>query len=409
MLSNRLFLLFLLLTGNVFGQTTFSISGTIRDKNEVLPGASVYVSGYKIATSTNSDGKFTLPNMKPGSYDILVQMIGYLPFSKNVMVTNKPMVVEFKLIESTTKLNEVVIKPDPDREWLINLFKEFFIGKTPNAEQCKILNTNILDIDHDKRSRIFLVKASEFLIIENEALGYRIKYLLEQFEYNFNTKILFYAGYPTFEEMKGSKSKQKRWAKNREIAYKGSAQHFYTSLSQNRVDEEGFIIYKRYEIPNKDRLPDSLIETSIKQLMTGKGISSLSISNKNGNSINYWLQERRKPKMLFFIDKAKIYTDTLVKTFSPNFKMINYKDDLFVAYKNEKESAAYEATSFYQSRPKELIGYQVSIVKMLRAPIYFYPNGVIYNPHSTLYSGYWSYEKMADTVPMDYVVETLQE
>ncbi len=402
MLRNLLLLLFF--TSTAFGQATFSISGTIKDKTGVVVGASVYLSGYKISTASNGDGKFILSNLKPGNYDVLVQMIGYQPFSKNVLITDKSSVVELKLIESTTQLNEVVIKPNPDREWLINLFKEFFIGKTPNAAHCKILNTNILDIDHDKRSRIFTVKASDFLIIENQILGYRIKYLLESFEYNFNTKILFYAGYPVFEEMNGSSAKQKRWAKNRDIAYKGSSQHFYTSLYQNKVSEEGFVIYKRYEIPNKDRLPDSLIETNIKQLMTGKAINNLSIDNKNGNSINYWIKERRKPKTLHFIDRGTIYTDTLVKTFNVNFKKINYKDDLFVIYKNEREDSAYESTSFYQSRPKDFIGFQVSVIKMLKAPIYFYQNGVIYNPHSTLYSGYWSYEKMADIVPMDYVI-----
>jgi hypothetical protein len=391
-----------------FSQNTFSITGVVKDAKETLPGAGIYIAGYKIATVTNNEGKFIIPNLRPGNYDILVQMIGYIPLSKNVIISDKSTVVEIKLIEKTTLLNEVVIKPDPDREWLINLFKEFFIGKTPNAAQCKILNTNILDIDHDKRSRILIVKASDFLIIENQALGYRIKYLLEQFEYNFNTKILFYAGYPTFEDMKGSNAKQKRWLKNREVAYKGSAQHFFTSLYQNRVDEEGFIINKRCEIPNKNRLPDSLIEASITQLMTGKYVAQLTVDNKNTNSINYWLKERRKPKVSLYIDRNKIYTDTLVKIFNNNFKMINFKDDLFVFYKNEKESADYEKSSYYQSRPVDLVG-QVSVMKMLRAPIYFYPNGVVYNPSSTLYSGYWSYEKMADTVPMDYIVANMKQ
>ncbi|RYG21233.1 MAG: carboxypeptidase-like regulatory domain-containing protein, partial [Chitinophagaceae bacterium] len=332
----NLLLFFLLLASCNFtsvAQETYVISGTVRDSKEVLPGAAIYVSGYKIATVTNGDGKFTLPKLAPGNYDILVQMIGYVPLKKSVAITDKSVIVELKLIESTTKLNEVVIKPDPDRAYYLMLFKDFFIGKTPNATQCKILNSYVLEFDYDKRERLLTAKASDFLVIENQVLGYRIKYLLEQFNYNFNERILFYAGYPTFEEMKGGNAKQKRWAKNREIAYNGSSQHFFNSLYENKVDEEGFIIYKRYEIPNTDRQPDSLIDANIKQAMTGTG-ASLVINN----SVNYWLKERRKPKTLFSIDRSKVLLDTLVKTFNPNFKTINYKDDLFIIYKNEKES-----------------------------------------------------------------------
>ncbi|MGF1926183.1 MAG: carboxypeptidase-like regulatory domain-containing protein [Bacteroidia bacterium] len=398
----RILFVWIFLTGSACAQNTFNISGTIKDNVEVIAGANVYIGGYKISTLTNANGKFTLNNLKPGNYDILVQMIGYLPFSKNVIITDKSVAVELILTASTTKLNEVVIRPNPNRDYLMNMFRDFFIGKTVNASRCKILNTNVIDIEEDQKNRSFTVKASDFILVDNEALGYRIKYLLENFEYSFSTRVLFYAGYATFEDMKGSKSQHQKWIKNRDLAYKGSAQHFFTSLYQNNADEEGFTILKRIEIPNKERLPDSLIEANIKQLMMG-GVKTLSIENKNGNSIDYWLREKRKPKNLLVIDRNKVLTDTLVKIFNPNFKMINYKDDLFVAYKNEKESSEYETSSFYQSRPKYITG-QVSVIKMLRAPVYFYQNGVVYNPRSTLYSGYWSYEKMADTVPMDYII-----
>ena len=105
----RLLFIFLLLIGHAFAQNTFSISGIVRDKTETLPGAGVYVSGYKIATATNNDGKFVIPNLKPGSYDILVQMIGYLPFSKNIIISDKSVTVDFTIKENTVLLNEVVI------------------------------------------------------------------------------------------------------------------------------------------------------------------------------------------------------------------------------------------------------------------------------------------------------------
>lgn len=401
----RNLLLLLLFSNASFGQALFSISGTVKDKTEVLAGASIYLSGYKITTITNGNGKFTLADLKPGNYDILVQMIGYQPYSKNILITDKSVVVELKLTESTTQLNEVVIKPNPNYARYISLFKEFFIGKTVNASQTQILNTQVLSVDEDIENYSVTIKASDFLLIENQALGYRIKYLLEQFEYNFGTKVLYYAGYSTFEEMKGSNSEQKKWIKNREIAYKGSAQHFFASLFQNKIDEEGFIIYKRYEFPNPKRLPDSVLKANYRKLLVpDKQKKGYRLDTKS-YAYTEWQKQNNEPRNTIAIDRSKIYTDTLVNKFNENLKMINFKDDLFVLYKNEKELPDYENSTYYQSRPKDLIG-QVSVIKMLRAPIYFYANGVVYNPRSTLYSGYWSYEKMADSVPMDFVISS---
>ncbi|RZL55855.1 MAG: carboxypeptidase-like regulatory domain-containing protein [Pedobacter sp.] len=85
--SAFLFLLFWVFTMSAFSQGTFSISGKVRDNGGVLPGAGVYLSGYKIATVVDNNGNFSLPNLKPGSYDLLVQMVGYLPFSKSVIIS----------------------------------------------------------------------------------------------------------------------------------------------------------------------------------------------------------------------------------------------------------------------------------------------------------------------------------
>ncbi|RZK60594.1 MAG: carboxypeptidase-like regulatory domain-containing protein [Pedobacter sp.] len=78
---NLLFILFTLCGTSTFAQT-FLITGTVKDNVGALPGAAVYLSGYKIATVTDNEGRFTLGKLAPGNYDILVQMIGFLPFTK---------------------------------------------------------------------------------------------------------------------------------------------------------------------------------------------------------------------------------------------------------------------------------------------------------------------------------------
>jgi len=405
-MAKKLLLNLILLTCFSYGfaQQTFSITGLIKDQKETLPGAAVYVSGYKISTVTNNDGKFVLANLKPGSYDILVQMIGYLPASKNVVIADKSVNIEIILTENATLLKEIVVRPDQNREVYINLFKDYFIGKSPNAKQCKILNTDVLVIDDDKANRVLTIKATDFLIIENLALGYRIKYLLELLEYDYNSKIIFYSGYPTFEEMKGSKAKQKKWAKNREIAYNGSNEHFFKALYDNKVTEEGFVIYKRIEIANKNRLPDSLINAKIKQLTMGQNaVGNLIRYNGGNDSLSYWMKQKREPKKLNILNRAPVLVDTLVKKYNDALKLVSYTDELYVIYKNERETAEYDFSGHKQIRPLDIGNFQISAIKMLDQPVHFYANGAVANPRSLLYSGYWSYEKMADSVPMDYV------
>lgn len=386
-----------------FSQTSYSISGIIKDKEGALPGAAVYVSGYKIATTTNTEGKFTLPNLAPGNYDILVQMMGYLPFAKNIIISDKSVKIDVFLKENVTMLNEVLIKPDPNRWAHINLFKNYFIGQTPNAAQCKLLNTQALIINDDKKNSLLTIKSNDFLIIENNALGYRLKYLLEYFEYNYNTKIIYYAGYPYYEELKGGNAKRKKWEKNRIIAYNGSIQHFLKSLYNNTTTQEGFVINKIATIPNNNRKPDSLINANIKKLTKGQIGANRLLTFKADDSLNYWLKQRQVPKELNIISRKEVLVDTLVKTYNNDLKSISYTDALYIIYKNEKETEAFRNSGHYLNRPSDLKDSQVSIIDLIEAPAYFYANGGVLNTKSLLYKGFWGYEKIADMVPSDFI------
>lgn len=388
-----------------FAQNNYTISGSITDiKKSPLPGAAIYVSGYQIATVSNADGKFILPKLAPGNYDILVKMIGFETYSKTVEVTNQSVNFNVILKESITTLNEVVVKPDPNRAYYIALFKDFFIGRTPNSKECSILNTDILRVDDDKQQSLITIKADEFLIIENKALGYKIKYLLDYFEYNYKTRVIFYAGRPFFEPLKGGNTKQKRWQKNRILAYNGSIQHFFKSLYANKLEEEGFVINKIINIPNPTRLPDSIINANVKRLTAGQN-GALRILTYNGSdSLNYWIKQRNQPKQVSVLNRANVPLDTLVKPFNTELKMMNYTDGLYVIYKNEKEDETFANSGHQQNKPADLLNYQVSIIELLEPPVRFYQSGGVLDPRSVLYKGFWAYEKMADLMPMDYIL-----
>lgn len=201
--------LFLFIGLSSYGQNSFNISGVIRDKEgKPIPGAGVYLSSYKMATVTNNEGEFVLPGLNPGNYDVLIEMMGYLPLSKNVVISNKSAKIAVILMENTIQLREVVIKADPNRDRYIKIFLQQFIGMTPNSAQCKLLNPQVLQTDFNKAENVLTVTANEFLIIENKSLGYRIKYLLNNFERDFKRNIVYYSGFPTYEDLPGSRNKK---------------------------------------------------------------------------------------------------------------------------------------------------------------------------------------------------------
>jgi len=395
--------LFLLTSSNVWAQG-LSISGVVKDKSgETLPGAGVYLSGYKTATVTNMDGKYVLSNLKPGNYNILVEMMGYLPFTKNVIIADKAVNVDIILSENTIQLQEVIIRVDPNRQRYIDLFKDFFIGKTPNAQKCKLLNPQALSVDYDNKAHTLTVKSNEFLVIENKALGYRLKYMLQFFEYDYKTSIVYYSGLPNFEELKGSASKKRQWVKNREIAYYGSPQHFFKSLYQGRSKEEGFVINKLKKLDNNSRPTDSLIEAEIAKLKKQQhGV--IRIGSAESDSLNHWLKVKQMPKKISILNRSDVLTDTLVKQEYRDLKSLNFEDDLYLIYTKERETNAYTDNSGHSiSRPLDMPNYQISIVHLLEGPVHFYASGGIFQPKSFLFEGFWAFEKIADMVPMDYI------
>ena len=408
-MRNLYLLIFILFTSqSILAQESFNIIGLIRDKKgETLPGAGVFVSGYKIATVSNNNGEYSL-KLNPGNYELLIKMIGFKSVNKQVVVSDKDIILNVELIENVIQLNEVVVKPDLNRENNLKTFTDFFIGQTPNSLQCKILNPDVLYINYDQQNQVLNANCDEFLIIENKALGYKIKYLIKEFEYDMANKIIFYQGSPYYEDLPASESRKKLWAKKRLEAYNGSSQHFFHSLYRGNSTSEGYLLHKLIKQAITQRPPDSLIKAKIKRfnLLNNNLTFSDGIIN---DSLNYWLSKKRMPETISILNTAIVNPDTLVKTFDHNIKKVDFTDILYIIYKNEREHSMY-ANVIAQSisRPLNMPNYQISLINLSIRPTYFYQNGAIYNPRSMVYEGYWAWEKVADSVPMDYM-PTLQE
>jgi hypothetical protein len=403
-----LFLSIAILTGsNASARQLYSISGTVKDsKGETLPGANVLLSGYQKGAVANNQGKYTISELKPGNYDVLVQMIGFLPANVNVIVNDKSIVTDITMKESINQLKEVVIRTDPYRQQRLQIFKDSFIGTSPNAAKSEIINPNVIRFDYDDETHTLQASADEFIIVENKALGYRVKYLLKYFERNDRMNLVMFYGYPSFEDLATSKTKQRQYKLKRDEAYLGSPQHFFATLFSNTSKSSGFIINKMLRKPNPTKLPDSILDEKIK-LFSQIAVRGASLSANSKDSLAYYSRIKRAPDSVDVLSRTEVSTDTLVKREVSNLRWINFRDKLYIIYTAEKESKAYSKQSAYKvSRPMDLASSQVSIIHQLKTPIAFYQNGLVFDPSSLLFEGYWGYEKVSDMVPMDYFTST---
>jgi len=382
-------------------QTGYTISGIVKDnKGETLSGANVLLSGYQIGAVANNEGRYLIGPLRPGNYHVLVQMMGYLPVSINVIINDKSIIADIVLNENTRQLKEVVIRADPNRSQYLQIFRESFLGTSPNAKKTTIVNPEVIRFDYDADSRRLQASADEFIVMENKELGYRIKYLLKYFEKDDRVNLIKYYGYPSFEDLATPKSRQ--YKEKRDEAYRGSSQHFLRALFNNTTMKEGFTIYKMEKIPTPNRLPDSTLDRKIDYFTKAAARGIIIYHGKD--SLQYYSQMKMSPDTIEQVSREGVNTDTLVKKEVNNLRWMNFRHKLYVIYSGENESKAYRKQSSYKvSRPPDLRDEQVSIAHQLKSPVAFYRDGTAFDPDALLFEGYWGYEKVSDMVPVDYV------
>ena len=353
------------LTFSVFGQSSsqFVIKGNVSDQQtgETLPFASVFLANTTVGTVTNEKGDFVLRIPKSGSYDLIIKFSGYKTYTQSVQFFEpQTFEVNAKLEVETRVIKGVTVTAKKDDEWRRNLedFKMGFLGTSPFARQCKILNEEVIDFYFDQENNTFEAFASEPLIIENKALGYRIKYVLEGYMVYFNERYSSYWGYPSYEELRGDKKPRARWLKNREIAYMGSVDHFFSSLFNNRLKEDGYMVQMARDVDGKR-----------------------------------------------YLDRNELDLYQFVKPGSTeNSKRLEFENILYVTY--TKELISPEMGSVINVSDVPVYGNkQRSQFRLLEGKTYieFEKNGYVYNPLDYLVADYWAVEKMGDLMPIDYV------
>ena len=224
------------------------IRGIVKDDKTGQPmaGASVFCQNTTVGAVSGNDGHFAL-RLPNGGYDLVVSYTGYETQSIRVGKDGKDndsMTISLK--EQDKAMDQVVVAGSAEVAdgWSKygKLFLDNFIGTTPNAGGCTLDNKDAVHFYFYKKRNKLKVKAKDELIITNNALGYKIRYQLDSFVYEYSNNISSYSGYPLFEELQGTPQQQDGWKRSRFSAYTGSRLHFMRCWYDSTLKEEGFVL-----------------------------------------------------------------------------------------------------------------------------------------------------------------------
>ncbi len=362
------------------------IKGKVLHGKTPIKNVSVYLNRTTIGTITNEYGEFII-NVKKGSYKLIISHLGFKTIFYDLNTSLNHESLSFSLEEQKVVLDEVVLSNDKyDLDWQLNLlsFELNFIGRTQFSKNCKIQNPKDLFFEFDAKNDILVAHAKAPLLITNNKLGYKIYYNLESFI--LNNKQTSYLGYSKYEQLKGGKSKQKKWEKNRLIAYNGSIVNFYRSVIKNTTREDGFIINQFKRQKNKERLSEEEYE-----LLSNK------LAKERPSEEEYELLLIRFAKDVDYLYKSDIPPSDII-TIKQDSIYLHFEDNLSIVYLKEKEERGY---SYIYNKIKEPLSQRSNIVSLTK-PALLDEKGVLVNPLNVIYEGYWAFEKFANSLPLDY-------
>lgn len=357
------FILFPLLVSatQLFAQTpAAAVTGTVTDAETgaPLPGAHVFIAVSMNGAVTNSDGRYELTRVPLGTHRLYVSMVGYEPQPLDIFLREARIhTYDFKLEPAVVEVGEIEVTGERDERWQRRLAKfiRLFIGETPNAGQTEILNPEVLDFS-DVAGR-FTARASETLVIENRALGYRIHYFLKEFvALPMRT---MYDGEPLFEEMEASGPEERdRWQRNRSEAFHGSFRHFMLAVLNDRVEEQGFITYHR------------------------------PVQRNNLSGAPAPAQNR------FPLDTKEI----LKAGEDEQERILDFHGFVEIVYTKEVEDQSFLKWQGRRGRPK----YRSSLILLEEGPTVVDLKGDVFDPYGVTFFGYLAFERVADEVPKEY-------
>lgn len=343
---------------SVAQDNTWNIRGKVLEKDRSpLQFVNVFVNNTSIGTATKADGSFLLKVQKSvEKIELVVSFIGYNTIKKLLAPSEMNKSIIF-LLEDSNMLNEVKITAKRDRDWKKKwrIFREGLMGDSQFTSDCEIMNPEVIKLEYDKDKNV-VATASEPIFIQNTGLGYKIMFQMEAFVSD--GKLIFFAGDKFFEELKPKDDRQQnRWKRLRKRAYNDSFRNFLVSLSRNKLEENGFAIFK---------------EDKIKERYLGRTTVSRELS---------------EGLLLNCADSSICRYDSISKKFT-----LHSDKPIMVFLKNH-----FNPSPIYADYP-----YKFSQIVLPNGEAEFTQNGWVTKPNKMIIRDYWGNEGFSNLLPDDY-------
>ncbi len=388
--SSFLFILLICWCTTGFAQAQNQVlQGRIVDEktNEPLPFASVYYNNSTTGSQSDVNGYFSLPFLGL-NVELVVSYVGYetLKYPISQPFDDRTLLIKLSPIVKTIK--EFAISAPRSETWYKNLdmFIRHVIGGSHFAEDCEILNPEVLQFFYDTTTLVMSARASDLLKIENKAFGYMITYALIEYRYNVLNREFIISGYPYFKPMISTRSQHARWDRNRQMAYEGSLSHFIRTLHQDSLARAVFEVRSVKRIPNLTNQDEAKIIAARNAL---KQIPYYQAVNKNSPHQRLLMRAERdqynekvEPALL----PLKAYTSRSSAQLS-----LRFKDYLMVSF---------EKTHPYRPEQKVTVH---TYVQLLEPEAKLDRSGIILQPGHVHFEGYWASQLLGDLLPFDYV------
>ncbi len=394
----------LLVCGGLFlsvaAQAQSKIRGLALDSvtHEPLAFASVFLANTTLGATTTEKGEFEFPRVPKGTYDLVGSYVGYRLGKQTVTVETTPLEITLNLAPTGNQLGEVVVRPEPNKPEQYQQFAELFLGGSTFSEQCRISNPDDVRVMLDDSTQELSARTKEFLQIDNDALGYRLKYYGLYFAYDKEAGSITYYGQPVFEEMKPRDEAQRRlWAANRLTAYTGSFMHFLRSLYTNRLEAGNFLTQQIKVAPNPRY---ARAQQQRAALLAAGAAGAYSPAEKD--SLRRW--SREVPELATLYSEPRPI-DSLRRVKPNGRTYLRYTGELQVAHFGEAPDPRFRqpmSTLGYSRTPFPLQR-QVSRLQLVDEEAEIQADGSLRNPLSVAIGGYWGFEKIGEFLPYDYV------
>lgn len=315
----HLFLLLLLLcTGTIWAQ---NIAGHVYSAADGRPleGASVYLDGTTLSTTTDADGYFKVTSTQQYSAGLVVSFIGFQTQRiADPYKNGQPLIIN--LVPEILNLKEVVVsknKPLFSRQQMLNAFKEQFLGTSDAARSCTILNENDIYLTYDEQTFTLNAEAEKPILVRNTTLQYDISYDLKSFRVKFRAKSIDkidaltcnISGYTLFRD----RSKNGNANRLRQEAYYGSVPHLMKTLSNNSWDKGGFYMYKlhsKFRPQDLLQVTDSAGVKKVKVLPEAKQIQkAYNRQFKSDEEVTFNVSDRRNRTSFIIFNQDEFYID----------------------------------------------------------------------------------------------------